>query len=614
MIGTFKKYILLCTTLCTILLGTNLLAGTSTQFGFFLEPIIAPDQEETIYQEQEYKALNAYFIKLDNKLSNGIRFGVDKLINIRFNSEKIMLTEPKCHLLKTLNEQSDFQYIDILDDNTLMIHQDLRNEILNHSIRKKIGNCSHQELLIKELEIALLKLPNAEDLQKSFSKSEKKIINACHEARRRGYMRALKFKPILKAKCKAVDKLLRKRVALKKYEKSVRSLLYNTKVEFDATSFTDTKLQRYNICKTDYVPTKILKSGKKIKMLGMAIVYMAPGFTTSVAGHVAERYIYCLDNNLKDIMFEYTQLTAYELDDVKYVYQKQVQGASDKYLKGLVDSIYIKVKHDVSNNEVNGYGFVQFHTNRDVLEVWPKFDQTEMYDGLQTSLKKYKKQKQNIIDRVDFEEYSLLHNNCTHAVRERMKKYSGGELKIDAVNGLTPIWIFNFLKNKNVHKIIVYPSQRLLRKYQMLEAGKSLFWENTTFWSKASKGAKNGSMLMLYPDSHGFLKGLLTKPLYGLFNLTAGALQATIGIIKTPLKWLSKLPAFKWIGPKNDPVNSVAQGFQAIGMSLTEMVGIRLRYPSPTDWTDSEREYLFKELPSHEPKIVDFLFDAVSKK
>ena len=264
MIGTFKKYILLCTTLCTILLGTNLLAGTSTQFGFFLEPIIAPDQEETIYQEQEYKALNAYFIKLDNKLSNGIRFGVDKLINIRFNSEKIMLTEPKCHLLKTLNEQSDFQYIDILDDNTLMIHQDLRNEILNHSIRKKIGNCSHQELLIKELEIALLKLPNAEDLQKSFSKSEKKIINACHEARRRGYMRALKFKPILKAKCKAVDKLLRKRVALKKYEKSVRSLLYNTKVEFDATSFTDTKLQRYNICKTDYVPTKILKSGKKI--------------------------------------------------------------------------------------------------------------------------------------------------------------------------------------------------------------------------------------------------------------------------------------------------------------------------------------------------------------
>ena len=602
--GTFKKYILL----CTILFGTNLFAKTSTDFGLFLEPIIAPQQEESLYETQLYKTLNAYFIKIDNKLSNGVRFGVDRLIHIRFNTEKNLLGSPKC------GEVKDFSYLDILDDNTLLIHQDLKYKIIDHSIRIKKGKCSHQDQFIKELEKALLMLPDTEDLQRRFSREEKRLINSCHEARRRGYIRSLRFKPNIRAKCKATDKLLRKRVALKRYESDVRSLLYNTKVEFDATSFTDTKLQRYNICKTNYKPTKVLKSGKRIKMLGMGIVYMAPGFTTSVAGHVAERYIYCLDNNLKDIMFEYTQLTDYELDDVKYVYEKQVEGASEKYLNGLVNSIYIKVKHDVSNNELNGYGFVQFHTNRDVLEVWPKFSQIDMYDGLQTSLKEFKKQKENLINRIDFEEYSLLKNNCTHPVRERMTKYSGGELEIDPVRGLTPIWIFNFLKEKNVHKIIVYPSQRLLRKYQMLEAGKSLFWENTTFWSKASKGAQNGSMLVLYPDSHGFLKGLLTKPLYGLFNLTAGALQAAMGILKTPLKWLSKLPGFKWMKPNKDPLNSMVQGFQGIGMSLTEMVGIRLRYPSPTDWSDEERNYLFNELPHQEPKIVEFLFDAVQAK
>jgi hypothetical protein len=599
--NTFKKYILL----STLLFGTSLFAGTSTDFGFFLEPVIAPDQEETHYETQLYKSLNAYFIKIDNKLSNGIRFGVNKLVNIRFNAEKNLLEDPIC------GDSKNSRYVEILNDNTLLIHQDIKTKIIDHSIRRKVGACSHQDQFVKQLEQKLLELPGAEDLQKRFSKSDRKLINTCHEARRRGYVRSLKFKPSLRAKCKATDKLLRKRVALKRYEKEVRSLLYNTKVEFDTTSFSDTKLQRYNICKTDYVPTKVLKSGKKIKMLGMAIVYMAPGFTTSVAGHVAERYIYCLDNKIKDIMFEYTQLTEYELDDVKYVYEKQVDGASDKYLNGLVDSIYIKVKHDVSNNELNGYGFVQFHTNRDVLEIWPKFSQLEMYDGLQTSLKEFQKQKKNLVDRIDFEEYSLLKNNCTHPVRERIKEYSDGELEIDPIRGLTPIWIFNFLKKKNVHKIIVYPSQRLLRKYQMLEAGKSLFWENTTFWSKVSKGAQNGSMLVLYPDSHGFLKGLLTKPLYGLLNLSAAALQTTIGILKTPLKWLSKLPGFKWMEPNKDPINSVAQGFQGIGMSLTEMVGIRLRYPGPTDWSENERNYLFKELPHHEPKIVDFLFNAV---
>ena len=44
----------------------------------------------------------------------------------------------------------------------------------------------------------------------------------------------------------------------------------------------------------------------------MSSVFMSPGFNTSIVGHVAERYIYCLDNKLMDLLFDYSQLTSLE--------------------------------------------------------------------------------------------------------------------------------------------------------------------------------------------------------------------------------------------------------------------------------------------------------------
>lgn len=603
-IGTKKIVIAL---FCTLFLGTDLFAAHSTNFGLVFESETKIENLKTDQEIVDYKQINAYFNKIDNKLSNGIRFGVDKLVNLKFKSEKSLLLDPACE-----NFQAE-DYIEIQDEETFLINGSIKDMILDHSIRKKMGTCSHQDLLVKAMEQQLLSLPGAHDLKRKFTRDEKKLINTCHEFRRRREVRRLRFNPTLSEKCKATDQLLRKRVALKRYENDVRSLLYNAKVEFDATSFSDTKLQRYQICKTDYKPTKVLKNGKRIKMLGMAIVYMAPGYTTSVAGHVAERYVYCLDNELKDLMFEYTQMTEEETNDVRYVYDEQSEGVSQDYIKSLVGSIYIKVKHDVANNELNGYGFVQFHTNRDVIEVWPKYSQDEMFDGLQTSLKEFKKQKQRYIDREAFPAYSVLNNNCTHPIRERLRKYAGGELEIDNLRGMVPIWIFGFLKNQNVDKLVLYPSQRLLRKYKMMEKGKSLFWENTTFWSRASKGAENHSTLILYPDHHGFLKRLILNPVYGVFNLTASILQSTLGVLKMPLKWLSKLPGFKWMEPKKDPKTDIALGFQGVQLSFSEMFGVRLRYPSATEWSEEEKTYIFTELPHQEPAIVDYLYEKVQQ-
>ena len=80
-----------------------------------------------------------------------------------------------------------------------------------------------------------------------------------------------------------------------------------------------------------------------------------------------------------------------------------------------------------------------------------------------------------------------------------------------------------------------------------------------------------------------------------------------------PIKWLSKLPGFKWMAPEKPQQDNLGQGIRGIGMSLTEMVGVRLRYPSPTDWTEEEMNYIFGELEHQEPKIVDYLFEKVQK-
>ncbi|TNE96943.1 MAG: hypothetical protein EP326_12410, partial [Deltaproteobacteria bacterium] len=519
----------------------------STEFGLFLN--------ETVYDKSSYKQLNGYFNKIDKKIKNGLRFGVDRLVEVKL--EDLGDLHHNC-------QAEDLNSFATIEGENLIINSRLVEPILSHKARLKVEGCSQETLLIKAINNAMMEI--GDDLSRDLKREEKKTIRVCNEAQDRGRVRRLRFSPSIKKKCDDMGKLVRKRVAFKHYEKKVRNLLYKADVEFDATSFTEVKLQKYNICDREYKPTKITSKGKKMKMLGMALIYMAPGYTTSVAGHVAERYIYCLDGELKDIMFEYTQLTVHEVADVKHVYKKHMEGVTESYLQSLVGANYMKVKFNPGNSEVNGYGFAQFHTNRDILEVWPKYSEIEMYDGLQSSLKSFKQQEDWFKERTPFPQYSLLNNNCTHPIRERMKKYAGGELEIDPVRGLTPIWIFNFLKNKNVDKIVIYPSQRLLRKYQMMEEGKSIFWENVTFWSQASDGADKGGMMVLYPESHGLLKGLITKPIAGILNLSAAVVQTTVGILQMPIKWLSKLPGFKWMAPEKPQRDNLGQGIRGIGM------------------------------------------------
>ena len=343
----------------------------------------------------------------------------------------------------------------------------------------------------------------------------------------------------------------------------------------------------------------------------MAITYMAPGYTTSVAGHVAERYIYCLEDKLMDIMFEYTQMTVSELANMKSVYKKHLDKVNDDYIRRQEGKIYMKVRTNPATTAQEGYGFAQYHTNRDIIEVWPKMNEAETYDGLQVALQNYKKQGKDFSEMVDLEDYSLLNNNCTHPIRERLNRL-GGEYEINNAVGFNPIWIFGFLRKKNAHKVIVYPSQRTLRKMKMLEKGQSVFWENATFWSMSSHGRDGlaGASMVIYPETHGLLKSVLFKPAAAAVNFTAATLETLYGILTTPLKWLSKVPGFKWLDSKRD---HLGLGIKGMSLSLVEMTGFRMRYPKPGPWSPEEEQYLYEELPEVEPKILDFLLERVQE-
>lgn len=543
----------------------------------------------------EFKRINGYFNKIDTDIRAGIRFGVDRLIDIEF--------EPSTSLVKRR-------------DGKIIIDSKVKESILSYKTRDRKDGISLRDHLLRRLEQELLKLEGADDMERAFTLQEVKDIDHCYLKRKAGNrgkgLRNFRLHPAMKKRCEELDELKERRRNLEWYNTKVSNLAYRVKLEFDPTSLTDQTLKKYNICNRPYKPTKINSKGKRVKALGMAIIYMAPGYDTSVAGHVAERYVYCLENKLMDIMFEYTQMTAGELQNMKSVYKKYAEGASEDYIKSLEGKIYMKIRTNPASTATEGYGFFQYYNNRDIIEVWPKSTEMETYDGLQVALQNYKKQKEHFINRTPFEDYSLLDNNCTHPIRDRLEKINGGEYDLSNVVAFNPIWLFGALKKKNAEKMIIYPSQRMLRKMRMLEKGHSLFWENSTFWSKASEGTEglNGANMLIYPETHGLLKSVLYRPAAAAINFTAATLETLYGILTTPLKWLAKIPGFKWLEPKRD---HLGLGIKGMALSVVEFTGFRLRYPKATPWTEEEEAYLFEELPESEPKVLDFLLEKVQE-
>tara|TARA_R110000868_G_scaffold159896_5_gene389131 strand:+ start:440 stop:2233 length:1794 start_codon:yes stop_codon:yes gene_type:complete len=577
-------------------------AASASDFGF----VVSTEDELEGAQKIEHNRLTGFFQSLESDIRLGVVFGVDRIITIKFS-------DFESPAIATCDGQNNRDFVRLEDDETILINTSIKEDILDFRTFKNVSEgCSIRTHLLKALETELLKIKYVRDLEQDWSKVERRSLNVCRDERREYGNRWFSENPHFRDLCGILFKISDRRSDMKRHKRKIKNLLYNSaKLEFDPSSFAETDLRRYKICERDYKPTKVLANGTRMKMLGMAIVYMSPGFQTSQAGHVAERYIYCKNDELVDMLFEYTQMTEEELVNARSVYQKHLPFVSDEYISSLNETIYIKVRSHPGSSRMEGYGFHQLYLNRDVAEVWPTVSESEIYEGLQTSLKHYIEQGQNFRNQVRFEPYSLLKNNCTHPIRDRLNKF-GGDYEIDDFTGFNPIWIFNFLKKKTADRMIIYPSQRLLRKMEMLESGKSMFWENTTFWSKSSGGREGlgPGFMVFYPEVHGTLKSLILKPAMGAVNIAASVAQVAVGILQLPLKLLSKIPGFKFLERLTGGHNLV-YGLRGITLHLPELVGFRLRYPMPTPWTPEELAFVEDVLPNHDPKIVNYLMEKV---
>src|SRR5690606_2273681 len=146
-------------------------------------------------------------------------------------------------------------------------------------------HCSLHQALIKSLEKSLTSLPGGDNLGRRLSREELRDIDACDIEEKRHGVLTFRGNPSKRKKCQEIKVLRDRRRRFESYSHQVKNVFYKKKMEFDPTSLTDQNLQRFDLCSYDYRPTKIMSNGKRIKVLGMAIVYMPPGYNTSVMGH-----------------------------------------------------------------------------------------------------------------------------------------------------------------------------------------------------------------------------------------------------------------------------------------------------------------------------------------
>ncbi|MBT6324584.1 MAG: hypothetical protein HOJ35_01330 [Bdellovibrionales bacterium] len=549
--------------------------------------------------QHSHSAVYSFVSGVESEIKLGIQFGVNKDVNLSFGSDFTEIATGNCQRI----DENDLAR---MKNEKLILNKELIKLIQNKQIFIQSADCSLRKKLISRIESLLLNMPGVENFERKLTKTEKDNLRKCLNSKKpRGRVSSNRIR--LKKICRSILKRHKRQQEYKSYKKKVNDLSYMTPMEFDTTSFTDSTLLKYNICQNSYRPTKITSSGKRMKMLGMAVVYMSPGYAASALGHIAERYIYCLDNQLVDVLFEYTQMTEDELDNLKFNHKDLIKGASSSYLLGLVGDSYIKLKMNPANSSFEGYGFHQVHYNRDVIEVWMELDEMNKYKSLQDSLLSYREQQRRLKNNISLRDYELIKFNCTNQIRKHLNMF-GGKYKVSKLKSFTPGKILKFLLGKKNDKLVIYPSQRLFRKLQMFKEGKSIFWENITFWSKASSNVQNTGNMILYPEVHGVLKKILLMPISGSINLISATLETIYGTILTSVNWLAKIVGVNLV-EKNDHLSN---GVSGIALSFTEIFGVRLRYPHATPWSKEESDYLTEKIPLLENKIVNYLYFQLS--
>ncbi len=513
------------------------------------------------------------------ELDSGLRFAVPITVHIKLDDLGIINTPYDCGGDSNIVQFDPTSKKLILNSN-LQAH-------LNKNIFISDDSCSFFNASKNAFEKALEQIPNVYRLDKPFDLNIEKSINRCKRAIKNN-------RSNLKRSCSDLDYfLIEQQKKYRFYNLRKKRLLYNTEsIHVDPTSLSQENLNFYKICHSDYEPDFIV-NGKKRKMLGMAMVYMAAGFATSQLGHTAERFVFCTEDRLTDVLYDYTQVRDQEIVDLKSRFKNELRkgeniSSTDDFISSLAGKTYIRRLMN-PGSEAN-YGNYQSTNNRDVIEVWLPANAEQIKESLTRATSWYNKQRSFIAKREieEWDDYKLISNNCTHPIKETLNSI-GGEFSIGDKEGLTPGMIYKFLKKKPVDKIIIYPSQRTLRQYFMVEGGQKIAGEKWSFLTKASNPKVNKAVIA-YPEYRG-PEGVVLNRLVGAVNTVAGVSQLIGGVIKSPF----------------DKGAMLDRGAYNTVSSLAEILGFRQRYLERDVWTEQESNFVRKVMPFKKPAIVDYL-------
>jgi hypothetical protein len=482
---------------------------------------------------------------------------------------------------------------------------------------QKQEDCHLYEAIKKSLEIDLLIIPGSDDLSRELSRFERKKLKNCRYYKRSNY----KLKEHSQGICDRIITLGKKRRQYRSHSKKLNTLAMPFKdVIVDHSSLTGKTLSTYNICESDYKPSYVDEDGRRVKMLAFAAVYFTPAYGTHFTGHLGERFIYCVNDKLYDYIFEFVPLEGSTKDFVLRgnpdLFGDPISQESTDYVNSLEDghAIYIN-KFDNPTESISnrtdpidytgktapwGYNFSQINNNRDVLEIYPTVSEEKMFQAMKESIDLYNTQVSNFKNRAELPLYKTLANNCSTHLKKSLSLMDK-KFEIDGIMGVLPRTIMNSLHKRPHDKVILYPSQRRLRKMLMVRDGKSLWRENITFASRASKEAFTPGMIVIYPETHGFIKNLILKPISGIINFFASLFRTAQGAIEIVVA-----------KNKERARRHFKHGKNGIVSSAYELLGIRGNFPSSTPWRKSELEFLDKE-EAKDPKILDYLYQNLNK-
>ncbi len=579
-----------------LIFSLNLLAEIHHEFAL----------EFNAYENQSLTSQNRMkgFLKdVEAEISPGVAFAINKVYQVTINQENNA----------SLSCQNIGLHIEISLEG-IKISKPLERSIISFDIFHKLADCYPREIFINELENKILDFEGQENLETwpSHDIDRQNLRTCIRELRRaRGLSerRAIReYEP-----CIPYFETQNRKRDMERYLNRRADLTRGIPLEIDVTSLHNEGFAKFRICNRDYNPTVIAENGDKIKMLGYAFVYYAPGFGTSQFGHVGERFVFCQNDELKSILFDYgpykddkdfnfvkNELYPSFFSSLSQDYRNQIENTNfirriiNPTLQNLIRDTNFRAQNE-SQLQTRNYGFFQTRNNRDMIEIWLDTPEGQKLAAFRDANRYYNEQTENLQNQIPLDRYQLFTNNCTHALMDRFSQFTDGEYEVSELFGFNPVWLFEILKKKSGEKMILYPSQRTLRKLEMLDSGKSLFWENISFLSRASEGKAGNpsSFFLIYPEYSGPLKRAILYPVSGAINLIAGLVQGLKSILSIPFNWI-----------RGERSNELQVAKNNILHSLTEILGVRMRFPAPTQWSEDELFYLEHIVPEQAPKTV----------